>query len=116
MLKRLLFGLCLLLLVLPSTSSLEITKKQMTELQGILTTYTSLTSELKLTLIQQKATLKNQQQIIQKLSISFLDLKTTTKDLESSFLKYKKAQRVKDILLYTTGSILLIGLIWGIVN
>ena len=102
--------LVLLLLVSPCISySLEITEKQMKELTAILQEYTNLTSELKTTLTKQKQTLEilktkseTQQMIIQQLSQSFQKSNERMKDLESSYLKYKRIQMVKDYILYGT--------------
>jgi len=99
MLKRLLFGLCLFLLPLFYISSLEINKQQLTELKGILEAYTSLTSQLKVTLIDQQQILKKQELTIQKLKVSFQNLKITMNDLENSYLKYRKNQTIKDYIL-----------------
>ena len=99
--KRFYIGLCLFLLPLLSISSLEISEQQGQELTQILATYTELTASLKTTLVHQRATLEQQQKTIQQLSTSFQDLKKIMKDLENSFLAYKKAQKIKDYIMYS---------------
>ena len=120
MLKKLFISLALFLVLSSSTSyTLSISEKQFQELIEILQTYTTLTGELKTTLIQQKQTLDilqkkstEQEKTIRQLLILFQNLKQQTKDLENSYLKYKRTQEIKNWILYGTIGILAVANIY----
>jgi len=119
-LKRLFIISLLLVLLLPSILfSLDITPEQFEELAGILQNYTELTQSLETTLTHQEQTLKTLQiqsttqlMIIQQLDNSQRDLQKQTKDLESSYLRYKKTQAIKDYIMYGVIGVLVVAVIY----
>jgi len=112
--------LLLFLLVSGSTLfSIDITPEQLSELTGILNSYTELTTELQTTLTQQRRTLsilettsEAQALTIQQLKTSFQGSQKQMKSFEDSYRKYQKTQIVKDYILYGCIGVLVISVIY----
>ena len=120
MLKKYFIMLFLFFLLLSSTCfGIDITPGQFKELTEVLRSYTTLTSELRVTLEQQNRTLetlslksKTQAKTIQQLSQSYQTLSEQTRDFESYFKKYKKIMQIKLYVSYGITGVLTLAVIY----